>query len=125
MPMNPQTIMHQLRSFTPRHCENCGLKHLENDFSYVGQRDGSYLFQISCNRCGSLQLLRMQPGVPGVSLQKMLNNTDVKGSEFAKFAGKPVIGKEEALEVYIDMEGVETLDDFLQLLTDAESTLVN
>jgi hypothetical protein len=121
MPINPQTIMQQLRSFVPRHCENCGHIHNETDFSFVGQKDSNFVFQISCKRCGSLQLLRLQPGVPGVSLQKLMNNTDVRGSEFSKFAGKPEVAKEEALEVYIDMQQVETIDDFLQLLQKDQS----
>ncbi len=121
MPINPNIIMQQLRSFVPKHCDNCGHRHNDQDFSFVGQKDGVYMFQISCNRCGSLQLIRMQPGNPGISLQKMMNNTDVRGSEFAKFAGKPQVNKEEALEVYMDMQGVETLDDFLQKLENSSA----
>jgi hypothetical protein len=66
----------------------------------------------------------MQPGVPGVAIQKVVNNTDVRGGqELAKFAGKPQIGKEEALEVYMEMENVNTLDDFLKLIDDRNSEL--
>lgn len=124
MPINAQIFMQQLRSFVPKHCENCGERHSEIDFSFVGQKESSYVFQISCTRCGSVQIIRMQPGVPGVAIQKVVNNTDVRGGqELAKFAGKPQIGKEEALEVYMEMENVNTLDDFLKLIDDRNSEL--
>lgn len=119
MPLNTESITQQLRSFIPKHCENCGHRHSESDFSFVGQKDGVLAFQISCSRCGSLQLIRMQPGVPGISLQKMMNNTDVRGAEFSKFAGKPQIAKEEVLDVYMDMQNVQTIEDFLQLFPQA------
>jgi len=118
---NPEALMQQLRSFIPKYCDNCGHKHSPSDFSYVGQRDGIFAFQISCKRCGALQLIRLQPGMPGISLQKIMNNTDVRGAEFSKFAGKPQVDKEEALDVYLDMQEVNTLDDFLNLL-DQEAT---
>lgn len=121
MPINAQIFMQQLRSFIPKHCDNCGERHAEADFSFVGQKEGAYVFQISCQRCGSVHLIRMQPGIPGIAMQKIMNNTDVRGPEFAKFAGKPQIDQDEALDVYMDMEGVSTIDDFLKLLEPASA----
>lgn len=90
---------------------------MKNDFSFVGQQDGIFAFQISCKQCGVIQLLRIQPGIPGISIQKIINNTDVKGGvEFSKFAGKPQVQKEEALDVYMELEAIDTLEDFLASL---------
>lgn len=110
-------VIQQLRSLAPRFCDVCGTQHNDQDFSFVGNRDGMLTFQISCGQCGSTDVLQMSPGSTGVSMKRYsAMNTDVKGAEFSKFAGKPQIEKEEALDIYTDLKAVETLEQFLKLV---------
>lgn len=110
-------VIQQLRSLAPRYCDVCGTQHLDSDFSFVGNRDGMLTFQISCGHCGSTDVLQMNPGSNGLSMKRYsAMNTDVKGAEFAKFAGKPQIEKEEALDIYTNLKSVETLEEFMKLV---------
>lgn len=113
-----QLIQH-LRNLAPRYCDHCGTKHSEQDFSFVGEKGGQLTFQIACSECGAMDLLQVVPGSPGMLNIKRMHtlNTDVKGAEFAKFAGKPQVRTEEALDFYLEMDKVEGLEDFLELLS--------
>lgn len=112
-------ILKQLKKhplIAPKHCDNCGSAHVSEDFSLVSSDRRNVIFQSSCKQCSLVQVLRLSPGGP-MSIQRFeSNNSDVTGKEFQKFAGKPAVVKEEALEVYQQMRQVNGLSDFLGLL---------
>ncbi len=108
----------QLPVVSPKFCDNCGTAHNDNDFKIIGQNDGASILQISCSRCHVLYLLKINPNTPGIAVQRLeLPNTDITPEEFDKFAGLPQVDKEEALEAFMDMKKVDTIEEFLNLFS--------
>lgn len=101
---------------TPKHCSNCGHSHSNEDLSMVTMKQGEIVFQLSCTSCGLVQVIRLSPNGPMTVQRFESNNSDIEGPEFAKFAGKPSVNKDEALEVYSKLKDVQSIDDFLQLV---------
>ena len=127
--MNPnlQQVLQQLKQLpimSPKYCDNCGNHHDEQDFQVIGYQDGVILFQIGCRFCGVVYLLRVNPAASGIAVQRLETlNSDISTSEFHKFAGKPQVRKDEALEIYMDMKEVKTIDEFLKLFKSDELPL--
>lgn len=96
---------------------------MEDDFRFIGNQDGNFMFQIVCKSCRSSYLLKINPSASGLAAQRMELNADLSPEEFKKFAGKPQIEKDEALEVYTDMREVNNIDDFLKLLSKRNSDI--
>ena len=121
--MNPniQQLLAQLKEnpvFAPKYCENCGHQHTHADFSFVGHQNGFLFFRIACTSCNLTYLLRLQTGSAGLAAQKLEVNVDISSAqELEKFAGSSKVAKDEALEVYLDIKDMQTLDQFLHLLT--------
>lgn len=115
-----QQFLQQIRNlpaFSPKYCDNCGHKHGQEDFKFVDQQDTNIVFQISCQSCGLIYVLRVNPSVPGIMAQRVeIPNADISTQELSKFAGKPKVNKDEVLDVYEDMREVNTLGEFLELL---------
>jgi len=100
----------------PKHCENCGFEHTSNDLRLESAQNGMLTMRLQCNHCGLVQMLKLNSG-GGLSIQRFeTNNSDITGAEFSKFAGKPAVHIEEALDVYEAMLDVENIEDFLQLV---------
>lgn len=119
-------LLEQLKKLpfiSPRFCDSCGFKHMEDDFRFIGNQDGNFMFQIVCKSCRSSYLLKINPSASGLAAQRMELNADLSPEEFKKFAGKPQIEKDEALEVYTDMREVNNIDDFLKLLSKRNSDI--
>jgi hypothetical protein len=126
LPMNPnlQQVLQQLKQLpimSPKYCDNCGNHHEEPDFQVIGYQEGVVLFQISCRYCGVVYLLRVNPAAAGIAIQRLETlNSDISATEFHKFAGKPQVRKDEALDIYSDMKEVKTIDEFLELFEGSE-----
>lgn len=100
----------------PKHCDNCGREHNTNDLRLESAQNGLLTMRLQCKHCGLMQVLRLNSG-GGLSIQRFeTNNSDISGAEFDKFAGKPVVNREEALDVYEGMLDVENVEDFLELV---------
>lgn len=100
----------------PKHCDNCGHEHKQNDLNLESANNGQIMLRLHCEACGLVQLIRLNPG-GGLSIQRFeINNSDITGAEFKKFAGKPTVNHEEVLDVYADMLNVADVNDFLQLV---------
>jgi hypothetical protein len=119
LPNDVQRLLQYLRQnplLSPKFCDNCGNQHVSNDLQFMSFQNSQLVFQLSCQHCGLVQMLRLAPGGP-LSIQRLeANNSDVQGGELQKFAGKPSVDQEEALEVYEDMLDVQNVDDFLALI---------
>lgn len=111
--------MHPMLS--PKYCSNCGHNHGSNDLSVVSMKQGEIIFQLSCQSCGLVQVIRLSPNGPMTIQRFESNNSDIVGPEFAKFAGKPSVNKDEALDVYSSLKEVKSLEDFLQLVEQADT----
>lgn len=112
-------IVEQLKKLpivSPKYCDNCGTQHSVEDTRFMGQQDANFVFQVACRNCNLSYLLRVSSSSNGMAAQRLdLPNMDLNPDELRKFAGKPKVDKEEALQVYTDMKSVKTLDDFLKL----------
>ncbi|MBL8015292.1 MAG: hypothetical protein JNK26_03850 [Candidatus Doudnabacteria bacterium] len=117
-------IIEQLKKLpfiSPKYCDNCGAKHSEEDFRFLGNNEGNFLFQIQCKACNLNYMMRVNPSMSGLAAQKLeVMNLDLQPEEFKKFAGKPKVDKEEALKVYTDMRKVKTIEDFLKLVSPSD-----
>jgi hypothetical protein len=124
MPNQLKTLLEQLKQLpivSPKYCDNCGHQHQEIDYNFVGYQEGMFIFQVGCRNCGVSYMLRISPSGAGLAAQRLeLLNVDIQPQELSKFAGKPKVNKEEAVEVFLDMENVTTLEDFLSLFSDEE-----
>jgi uncharacterized Zn finger protein len=107
---------------SPKHCSNCGHAHSKDDLHVMGMQKGELTFQLACTNCGLVQVVRMTPGGPMTIQRLESNNSDISAKEFAKFAGKPTVAKEEALQVYADMQNVNNLEDLLTLMNETVET---
>lgn len=101
----------------PKHCEHCGREHNQNDLKLESAQAGNITLRLHCSHCGLTQVLKLnQAG--GLTIQRFENNnSDVSGQEFHKFAGKPSVRREEALDVYEGMLDVEHVEDFIELVS--------
>ena len=105
-----------------KHCDNCGHEHKQNDLSLESVNNGQIMARLHCETCGLVQVIRLSPG-GSMTIQRFeINNSDITGAEFKKFAGKPSVDHEEALDVYADMLQVDDVNDFLQLVEASSST---
>lgn len=124
MPNQLKQLLEQLKQLpivSPKYCDNCGHRHQESDYNFVGFQDGMFMFQVGCRNCGVSYVLRVSPSGAGLAAQRLdLLNVDINPTELNKFAGKSKVEKEEALEVFLDMKDVTTLDDFLRLFGPSE-----
>lgn len=128
MPNEINRILQQLKHhplLSPKYCDSCGSEHKEADLSLVSSQGGNFVFQLACQSCGLMQILKLNPGGPMAIQRFESNNSDIHGKEFQKFAGKPSLAKEEVLDVYQDMKQVENLEDFLQMVAKREDTPIN
>jgi len=120
--MNPtiEQLLSQLKRnpvFAPKFCENCGARHASNDLMFIGQQEGVLLFQIACSNCSLAYIVKLHPTAMGIAAQKLEANVDISSSaELKKFAGSRKVGKDEALQVYLDIKDIKTLDQFLALM---------
>lgn len=129
--MNPtiEQLLSQLKNnpvFAPKFCENCGVRHAPSDLMFIGQQEGVLLFQIACNNCSLAYIVKLHPTAMGIAAQKLEANVDISSSaELKKFAGSRKVGKDEALQVYLDIQNVKTLDQFLALMQSNTSSKIN
>jgi hypothetical protein len=66
--------------------------------------------------------MKLHPSSMGIAAQKIEANVDISSAqEFRKFAGSKKVDKDEALQVYLDIQKVKTLDQFLALLAPSSS----
>ncbi len=108
--------------FAPKFCENCGTQHTPSDLTFIGQQDGVLVFQIACKSCSLSYVMKLHPTSMGIAAQKIEANVDISSAqEFRKFAGSKKVDKDEALQVYLDIQKVKTLDQFLALLAPSSS----
>lgn len=117
MPIELKEIYEQLRKLpiiSPKYCDSCGAQHSEQDYRFVTFHDGAFIFQINCQVCSVGYMLRVSPAASGMAAQRLDSlNVDLSLDELKKFAGKPRVKREEALEVYTEMRKVKTIDDYI------------
>lgn len=127
MPPTIQQILQQIKNMaisTHKYCDNCGHKHMDADFKFIDHQDPNMVFQISCSNCGVVYILKVNPSSPGAVMQQRYESVlaDISANEFNKFAGKTKVAKEEALQVYMDMQKVKNISEFMKLFEKDRNT---
>lgn len=113
-----ENLIRNLLAVAPKHCDNCGSKYSENNFRVVKTSPSNTVFHLKCVICGNAYMLNVINPVNGmIGAQRTPINIDLElGDEIQKFAGKPSVDKDEAIDVYNTLEPSITEDSLKKLL---------
>lgn len=113
-----ENLIRNLLAVAPKHCDNCGSKYSENNFKVVKTSPSNTVFHLKCVICGNAYMLNIINPVNGmIGAQRTPINIDLElGDEIQKFAGKPSVDKDEAIDVYNTLEPSITEDNLKKLL---------
>ena len=94
------------RAIAPKYCEQCGTAYKDEDFHLVQEQPGSLTFHLKCHKCKNTYILNVMAPAPHLlASQKskiLLDITDK--DELDKFAGKPAVSIDEALDVFNELQ---------------------
>lgn len=101
-PQDYQNLIKNLLAVAPKHCDNCGNRYIEDDFRIIKNSKMLTVFHLKCSKCNNAYMLNVMSAVNGmVGAQRLPVNTDLdKGEELQKFAGKPAVNKDEAIDIF-------------------------
>jgi len=113
-----ENLIRNLLAVAPKHCDNCGSKYSENNFKVVKISPSNTVFHLKCVICGNAYMLNVINPVNGmIGAQRTPINIDLElGDEIQKFAGRPSVDKNEAIDVYNTLEPSITEDNLKKLL---------
>ncbi len=113
-----ENLIRNLLAVAPKHCDNCGSKYSENNFKVVKTSPSNTVFHLKCVICGNAYMLNVINPVNGmIGAQRTPINIDLElGDEIQKFAGRPSVDKDEAIDVYNTLEPSITEDSLKKLL---------
>lgn len=113
-----ENLIRNLLAVAPKHCDNCGSKYDENNFRVVKTSPSNTVFHLKCVICGNAYMLNVISPVNGmIGAQRTPINIDLElGDEIQKFAGKPSVNKDEAIDIYNTLEPSTTEDTLKKLL---------
>ncbi|HRN86208.1 MAG TPA: hypothetical protein PK863_02670 [Candidatus Dojkabacteria bacterium] len=115
-----ENILRNLLAVAPKHCDNCGSKYTETNFKIVKSSPSNTVFHLKCSICGNAYMLNVINPVNGmIGAQRTPINIDLEmGEEIQKFAGKPSVDKNEAIDVYNTLPGNLTENDLNKILSE-------
>ncbi len=115
-----ENILKNLLAVAPKHCDNCGSKYTETNFKIVKSSPSNTVFHLKCSICGNAYMLNVINPVNGmIGAQRTPINIDLEmGEEIQKFAGKPSVDKNEAIDVYNTLPGNLTENDLNKILSE-------
>lgn len=116
-----ENLIRNLLAVAPKHCDNCGSKYHEMNFRVVKSSPSNTVFHLKCNICGNAYMLNVMNPVNGmIGAQRTPINIDLEmGEEIQKFAGKPSVDKDEAIDVYNSLEPSTTEETLKRLLSES------
>lgn len=115
-----ENILRNLLAVAPKHCDNCGSKYNETNFKIVKSSPSNTVFHLKCSICGNAYMLNVINPVNGmIGAQRTPINIDLElGEEIQKFAGKPSVDKNEAIDVYNSLPGDLTENDLNKIFSE-------
>ncbi|MCA9380373.1 hypothetical protein KC675_04305 [Candidatus Dojkabacteria bacterium] len=115
-----ENILRNLLAVAPKHCDNCGSKYTETNFKIVKSSPSNTVFHLKCSICGNAYMLNVINPVNGmIGAQRTPINIDLEmGEEIQKFAGKPSVDKNEAIDVFNTLPGNLTENDLNKILSE-------
>ncbi|HRO65025.1 MAG TPA: hypothetical protein PKU78_02285 [Candidatus Dojkabacteria bacterium] len=113
-----ENILRNLLAVAPKHCDNCGSKYTETNFKIVKSSPSNTVFHLKCSICGNAYMLNVINPVNGmIGAQRTPIDLEM-GEEIQKFAGKPSVDKNEAIDVYNTLPGNLTENDLNKILSE-------
>lgn len=115
-----ENILRNLLAVAPKHCDNCGSKYTETNFKIVKSSPSNTVFHLKCSICGNAYMLNVINPVNGmIGAQRTPINIDLEmGEEIQKFAGKPSVDKNEAIDIFNTLPGNLTENDLNKILSE-------
>ena len=115
-----ENILRNLLAVAPKHCDNCGSKYSETNFKIVKSSPSNTVFHLKCSICGNAYMFNVINPVNGmIGAQRTPINIDLEmGEEIQKFAGKPSVDKNEAIDVYNTLPGNLTENDLNKIFSE-------
>lgn len=112
-----ENLIKSLLAVAPKHCDNCGSKYDESSFKVVKASPSNTVFHLKCPVCGNAYMLNIINPMNGmIGAQRTPINIDLElGDEIQKFAGKPAVNKNEAIDIYNKLDPTITEEDFKKL----------
>jgi len=111
-----QNILRNVMAVAPKHCDNCGARYSESDFRVMKSTSTNVIMHLRCRNCNNVYMLNIMNPVNGmVGAQRIPLNIDLQDEEISKYAGKPAITEDEALDLFdkigsnIDQESLRKL----------------
>ena len=101
-PIDKDNLIKNLIAVAPKHCDNCGARYTENNFKVVKSTATNTIFHLTCSVCKNSYMLNVLNPVNGmIGAQRTPINIDLDlNNELEKFAGKPGVEKDEAIDIY-------------------------
>lgn len=95
-------ILNQAKGIVPKHCDNCGNKYSQSDFSLMNESSQQTTIHIKCHNCNNSYVLNVYNPVAGlIGSSRSHLNLDISDSEeLMKFAGSDAISRDQALDAY-------------------------
>lgn len=110
-------LLQQVHSMVPNYCDKCGAKHMKSDLEVVEKGGEKMTFKLGCNACKNTYIIHVSLTPEGLLTSRQSFKSDISDAEYEKFSNLEDIDPEEILEVFLALEGVDTLNEFQDLLS--------
>lgn len=100
----------------PKYCDSCGHEYAENSLQIIGNKGGNVSCRLHCYNCTATHILNVAMPMNGVGIASRapVNVDLMSGDEFNKFAGKPAVDNNDAIETYRTLNKMRGLEDFMK-----------
>jgi len=97
-----QKFIKNFFAVAPKHCDNCGAKYQESDFQVIKTSPVNLVLHLKCRVCNNSYMLNVLNPMNGmIGAQRTPINIDLQSeTEIKKFAGQEAINKNEAIDLF-------------------------
>lgn len=100
--LDKENFIKHFLEIAPKYCDNCGSKYLDIDYKMIKSTPNGFFIHLRCPNCFNtyaLNIVNPSNGILGA--QKSVLNLDLSSdSEIDKFAGKSMVSKNDAIDIF-------------------------
>lgn len=95
-----EAFINQVKAIAPKHCDVCGTKYTDEDFSNIKSNNQQTVVHLRCRNCGNAYILNIYSPVPGIigSARSQVNLDLTDTNELMTFAGSKSVTADDALD---------------------------
>ncbi|HLD03430.1 MAG TPA: hypothetical protein VJC17_01520 [Candidatus Dojkabacteria bacterium] len=115
---NQQKLIRNFLAVAPKHCDNCGGKYQESDFQVIKTSPVNLVLHLKCHICNNSYMLNVLNPMNGmIGAQRTPINIDLQTEkEIKKFAGQEAVNKNEAIDMFSQLDEQLTQNELEKLL---------